>query len=60
MEFKMKNSGSISDFNKLQEMVNQSQGFANNKNISPVFYIVFLLLIHNSTKTIFHRQIGKK
>lgn len=60
MESKMKNSNSMPDIHKLQEIVNQVQGLGNNKNLSPVFYIDFPLQIHNGTKTIFHKRFDSK
>ena len=51
---------SMSDVHKIQEMVNQSQSSANNKNLSPAFYIDFPLDIHNNTTTIFHQRFDSK
>ena len=60
MENKMKNGGSMPDIHKLQEMVKQVNGIANNKNTSPVFYIDFPLQIHNGSRTIFHKRFDAK
>lgn len=51
---------SMDDVHKIQEMVNQSQSSANNKNLSPAFYIDFPLDIHNNTTTIFHKRFDSK